>query len=389
MILPEKNLQTRKLKVAYAWAAPADEGIHIEGEDKISKYFRENFKGLWKGITGEFFQNELEKAGLRSVLEPGVVKLEVLRGKTVVCNLVFDVKEKKLLRKETLKGKKGITYYEYEKYKKSFVVTAITKETNRGGESKRTTVKYTRYRDINGFYLPTLMLLVRSKGDVTLDMKFLSINGKPALVGSQDVKDLKEKIREFEKGYRKWDPLQKVEEMKKLAEEGGPVVAKVIAKCMKDREVMVRLEAARLLGVLGEKDGVPALVSALDSQRKYTDVFKEVCKALGHIGDPRAVKPLAKNILSGKRGDGAFRQQVGIRIDALGNIQHVSAVDELISLFGKCGGGRRGGGGAYAGYRRFISKSLRKLTGQSFRTQNEWRGWWSKNKRSYRFPEGK
>ncbi len=384
MTLPDKRLPLGKLKVAYAWNAPSEEMVSTEEGGQLKKLFTENFTQIWRGITGELLTDFVAGCTVKFCREPDGVRLEASRGKKVTANLFFDDAMKKLLRVESLKGPRIVYSYAFEKLKEKFIVSVETVD-NEKSEQGRFSVKYTRHREVSGFMLPTFITLARAKGDVNLDITYLTVNGKPALVAGQDLRDLKTKIIDFEKGWPKWDPLQKVTEIKKLTEEGGPQVAQILAKYLGDPEPMVRIEIARSLGTLRQNVAVPALIAAMDSNRKdkELEVFKEICRALGAISDPRAVEPLSKNIMGGKRGDGTWHEQAQARIDALGSIKHVAAVDELISLFGLCGGAR--GGGGYQHYRVMVSKSLRNLTGQDFRTQNEWRDWWGKNKNTFKF----
>ncbi len=383
MNLPDKRLPEGKIKVAYAWNAPYEEVVSTEEGGPLKKLFNENFTQIWKGITGDLVSEYLSAGSAKHLKEPDGVRIEVLRDKKTVANLFFDENEKRLVKVESLKGPRTVRTYAYEKQNGKLVVSTETIETDKSAEQGRSILKFARHREVNGFTLPTLLTLARPKGEVMLDITFVTVNGKPAQVAGQDVKDLKAKISEFEKGWPKWDPLQKSEEVKKLAGEGGPHVAATLAKYINDPEPMVRIEIVRALASIKDVSSVPALIAALDTNRKdkEIDVFKEVCKALGLIGDARAVLPLSKNIMGGKRGDGTWHAQAQARIDALGSIKHVSAVDELISLFGLCGGAH----GGYAHYRVMVSKSLRNLTGKEFRDQNDWRDWWSKNKATFKF----
>jgi hypothetical protein len=386
MTVPEQKRGENKITMAYAWSKGDKPAVSSEQGGALKKLFLQTFQGLWRGITGELFSDLVDGASVRYLQQPDQVSLDVTKGKKSAATLSFGSKDKKLERIEVIKGVKRVETFTYVKHKEKWLLqTQRIEIPKKRDDTTRLSFKYTRHREVNTYYLPTLITLSRPKGEIQVEITFLSVNGKPAQVSGPDVGDLKQKISDFEKGWRKWDPLTKVTEIKKLAEEGGPQVAAVLAKCLGDREAMVRLEVARALGMLKEKTATSALIRALDTNRKQLDVFTEVCKALGAIGDPRAVKPLGKNILGGKRGDGIWGQQAKARINALGSIKHVAAVDELIDLFGKCGGGRWGN--RYGQYRALISKCLRKLTGQEFRSQNEWRSWWSKNKRTFRFPE--
>ena len=59
-----------------------------------------------------------------------------------------------------------------------------------------------------------------------------------------------------------------------------------------DKDQIVRMEAARAIGVQGDVEGVDALIEALKDQHAL--VRKHAAEALGLIGSPRALEPLAK-----------------------------------------------------------------------------------------------
>ncbi len=145
----------------------------------------------------------------------------------------------------------------------------------------------------------------------------------------------------------------------------------------KDKESKVRAGAAVALGQHGDTGVVPTLCKAMDSCRDMPEAIAGICIALGELGDKRAVKPLTSDLWKTKTG-----YVITARIDALGKIRDVSAIEELLDLFYVAGGD------AVKIYYPSIGKSLSKLTGQNFGGDRDgWKEWWRKNKDGFEFAE--
>jgi bilin biosynthesis protein len=72
----------------------------------------------------------------------------------------------------------------------------------------------------------------------------------------------------------------------------GRADAAVLKHFLSDESVLVRWEATRALGELGDPQAVEPLVEALEDERVY--VRRGAAWALGEIGDARAVAPLSR-----------------------------------------------------------------------------------------------
>jgi HEAT repeat protein len=59
-----------------------------------------------------------------------------------------------------------------------------------------------------------------------------------------------------------------------------------------EKNIFVLRAAARSLGQIKSRAGVPALVAALSNEKMVDDVRREAALALGSIGDPAAVPAL-------------------------------------------------------------------------------------------------
>ncbi len=219
----------------------------------------------------------------------------------------------------------------------------------------------------------------------------LSAQAPPATTPA-DPPAVKKAIDAMQAGWPHWNPAEKVDAADKLAALGGPEAAQTLAGKLEDPAPLVRRALAADLGKLKDPKTVPALAAALDrEQGEKTDVetFKAVAKALGDIGDPKAVEPLAHNLFSGDRQKIEWQDQADARVEALGSIRHKEAVDELISLLGRSGTtGRRNASSGAANHKLAVAieRSLRRLTGQTLRDENAWRAWWKDNREKFRFP---
>ncbi|HHI68272.1 MAG TPA: HEAT repeat domain-containing protein, partial [Planctomycetes bacterium] len=237
----------------------------------------------------------------------------------------------------------------------------------------------------NGYFLPTRVTTRDPLGPVEIALEYILVNGKPALADAADPKVAAGKIREFESGWRKWREDEKIQAIRDLQEVGGPKVALVLAKKLRDPSPAVREAVVQALGDLRERAAVPFLLRALGRARKNPAFFNLVCRALGEIGDPRAVKPLAKKILSGNTKSPEWRALAQARINALSRIEAPESVDELIKLLSMAGGGgRRATSGRGKGpLYRYVQAALRKLTGQEFKFAYQWHKWWKAHRAGF------
>jgi HEAT repeat protein len=95
-----------------------------------------------------------------------------------------------------------------------------------------------------------------------------------------------------------------------VAETAEPLIEK-----LRDRDAVVRRQAARQLGAAKLKEGVHELVQVL-ADDPSAPVRRAAAEALGRIGDPAAVGPLER-ALRAERDDGV-RAAVGAALARMG-----------------------------------------------------------------------
>ena len=260
--------------------------------------------------------------------------------------------------------------------------------TRRGGSPgkgrRHRSVKFSGYRKICGFFLPTRITLSAPPGSAEASIAYETINGKPALSDAADPEVLARALRDFESNWRRWTPGKKVEALRELARMGGPKVALALARRLRERSPQVREALVRALGDMKERAALPYLVRALGAARKDPAFFVLLCKALGRIGDPRAVKPLSKKILSGDAKTTEWRLMAQARISALASIRSPESVDALIKLLSMGGGrGRRATSGGKGPLTKYVQAALTKLTGERFKFAYQWHKWWKAHRAGF------
>jgi HEAT repeat protein len=110
---------------------------------------------------------------------------------------------------------------------------------------------------------------------------------------------------------------------------GGPA-ALLVAEVLRDSEYAARWSAAEVLGEIGESSSVEPLIGVLENDDEKEIVRQTVIKALGQIGDVRALIPMAR-ALKLEQGDLSGFVLNALIIDALGKIGE-PAIDELIRM---------------------------------------------------------
>jgi hypothetical protein len=117
----------------------------------------------------------------------------------------------------------------------------------------------------------------------------------------------------------------------------------------------------------------------MERNEKEIEIYLRLIRALGEIGDPRAVDVLSKDWWNQRIGEHAVAAAKA-KVQALGNIRHPSAVDALIETFTLAKEELVGH------FRKDVIQSLMKLTGQEFGFDRDaWKDWWKKNRASFRF----
>ena len=106
----------------------------------------------------------------------------------------------------------------------------------------------------------------------------------------------------------------------------GPPAVGVLVDGLADEEEELRRSAARALGRIGDRRAVEPLVARLTEER-WDDIVAAVIEALGRLGGPRAV-----DALLAETGDGTALHRRVWAISALGGLGDPSAVPRLLDV---------------------------------------------------------
>lgn len=196
---------------------------------------------------------------------------------------------------------------------------------------------------------------------------------------------IKAAVETFNESYKSADEEKRKAALEALEQHPCKETALAAAKGLLDPSVALRKLTAQIFTRMNVPECVPPLLAALKANERDSLTTIEIVKALGRIGDVRAVEPLLSNIWSCNDSD-VFRY----RVRALGGIWDKSAIDGLIKLM--VAGNRKVGTMTGVQLRNEIQKTLKRLTGQNFGDKAvEWNNWWSKNERTFKLapkPEG-
>ncbi|MCE1245259.1 MAG: HEAT repeat domain-containing protein [Firmicutes bacterium] len=120
------------------------------------------------------------------------------------------------------------------------------------------------------------------------------------------------------------DDAVRTKAVKELVKAGKPAVPSVV-KALQSLEVYTgRANAAVVLGRIGDKSAVPALIKALGDE--YTDVKVKSTEALGLLGDKKAVDPI---IAAMKEGNYDLKTTGAVALGKLGDKKAVPYLKEL------------------------------------------------------------
>jgi HEAT repeat protein len=118
-----------------------------------------------------------------------------------------------------------------------------------------------------------------------------------------------------------------------LAEIGGREIARPAIPSLKDESVVVRIAAARAVGVGGDAAAGTVLLRRLDHE---TDegVLAELLRAVGRLGPPEALAVLAKHA---EPGSMMKRRSVLVRVAAIEGLSHIRKPEAraLVELYGQ------------------------------------------------------
>ncbi len=377
---PDLNRYKHVAEFSYAWTAPDTEDysfVHPDATKELQRGIRQATGKMWRELTGVLFFPDLASAGKR--------KLETGEDRTVLTGALekiggfraaFDAETLLMRGIEFPKLKVRITYA-FSAVQDRHRVDA-REVFHKGKVVMRT--RYAAFRKVNGFLLPTVISVKAEKKATSFDLAYLTVNERQAVVEAMDEQEVREKVKAFEKGWRTWSEAEKIKEMKGLAEIPHDRVSATIARWgLRDRSEAVRVEAARVLGMMKRKNVTPLLIAAMGREEKNIRVYLAVIKTLGELDDPRAVKPLSTDWWNQRIGEYAVAAAKA-KIDALGNIRFHASVDALIDVFYLTRDN------TISQFKGNIRAALVKLTGQDFiYDRKKWKDWWRKNRSRFRF----
>jgi len=196
-----------------------------------------------------------------------------------------------------------------------------------------------------------------------------------AEAGAFDVADLVKRLKSKEGDVRLVAATQALE----VADDA---VTKPLARLLGDDEFGVRAAAIQALATRtterGRRDAAKALVARMPRLAKAEYGEGElllVIEALGELAQPSSVKPLFDGIT-----DETSDEILEARMDAVAQIPHASAVEELIRYLARRGRGKWGG------RKRAVTSALQAATGQRLGNDpDKWRAWWKENAKTFDF----
>ncbi|MHC5079759.1 MAG: HEAT repeat domain-containing protein, partial [Planctomycetota bacterium] len=379
-------LKGNTVEIAWSWSEAGGEDIRIPDGGKrggaLQKALKKRVNGIWRGVAGEPYGPFPEQLIPALKTEDGKTEVRFIRKKDAAFVLRFQGEAKLPDQLEAIQGKrKTVTTFTFktlgEKEKAKTILVGLQQQTEVGNQIKEQSgFSWENFRDVNGRPLPTLVKMDLGGKSVTLRFTYTLVNGSPAKVkeaGKEEVKDL---AKALAKAFGSNSIVEKQEAISLAKDVGTDLAAQLLAKYIYDKDT--GLEVVKALASMGKRSATSALISALGRTKKNPQLNDAVILALGAIGDPKAVKPLSKNIWGGAGKEG-WHHTARLKVRALGQIRDRTSVDELI---GMTDDSRKRWGHAMRGE---VLQALRKLTGQNFRTSREWRDWWKKNRSSFTF----
>ncbi|MHC4778867.1 MAG: HEAT repeat domain-containing protein [Planctomycetota bacterium] len=370
------------VEVDFAWGDGTGEEFKVISDlggrsGNLEKLLRKKVKGLWRGIAG------VPHDGLPDNLDKQVVDageethIQATKKKRPVFTLCLDSDSKRPLRLEHHQGKRTTaTHFGFTKVGEENVLTSLRISNEVGMEVKsETTLSWDKFREVSGRPLPTVGKVDFGESSITFRFTYTTVNGAPAKVKEATKAEVKDLAKTLSKAF-KGSLGDKEAAIGAALDAGTDHAAKLLCPYIYDKEAGVAVVKA--LAKMGKKTATSSLVSAFGRTKRRVELHETVIWALGELNDQKAVPSLAKNIWGGAGSEG-WGHQARLRIKALGKIRHHSAVDQLVDMVDD---GRRRWGGHIRGD---VMASLRKLTGQSFRSSREWKDWWKKNRSSFRF----
>lgn len=367
----------------YSWAEPDKEDFAFGEMPQASRKGFAWMRGLqlWQDVTGVLSFHSMQIAKKNVVATEGnETRVSGVLTKSGAYVAHFDAET--MMYKKLTVTKAGLELvYDYVPGKGGF--RCLSKDVlHKGKRVWKTT--FTEFRKVNEFLLPTKFEIqgkVKENPPGKFNIEYISVNGRPAETEKIDIKVIKNLIKEFEKSWAKWTDEEKIAGMRTLAEtDHDLVVVAIAAKGLWDRSEEVKKATAGILCLTKSKKVAPLVIAAMKANKKNIVVHLHMIWTLGELGDPRAVPALTGDWRGQKIAEYRWAS-AKVKLEALGKIKHISAIDSLIDMLKKTG--------EAAGYhelRKTIVESLTKLTNQKFLyDKRAWRDWWRKSRSSFRF----
>lgn len=359
--------------IVYTWKKNSGEQIGTgDGSDRGRGTVQGMIRGLWKDIAAGWIFPDLEGEGatLEETDEGVIVTASPEKGPSY--KVVFDAESNVIRRMvSSRKDVETITTPVYTVVEGGLRFEGrIVTVPGKGGDREQS-YTYSGFQTSGGFLLPTRLNVGGGASETLFSFRYTCINGIEMEEDAVDIAALKTKIKGYEKLYPRADRPEKIHLLRELALLDHELPAMAIVKTgLKDKDLTIRAEAAKLLGQMGYRNVVSHLTNSLKPNHENKEVHLAIIAALGEIGDPKAIPYLYKDLWNQQeRSDRVDATRA--KIAALGRIESKKSVEALIDLLSKLGYGRRGSSARYV---RNITESLQQLTGQNLgRDSDAWK----------------
>jgi len=264
----------------YSWVAPEQEEFVLdEVPEALRKGLSDANKTIWRDLTGALFFSTFSVA-------PGL-KLEKVATGTVLSGdlgehggfkALFDGESSRLLRVDL--SKYGAAYVYTMALDKDQFRVAAKEVVDKSGKAVIKHI-YSGHRKFKEFLLPTRFTVEAAKASYRFAVEYIMINDAPAAPAPIDLDDVKARIKELEKGWTKLGEDEKKARLAGLSELDHDLASEAIARLgVRDANYSVRGQAAKLLGAMGRRNVVPALVAAMKACEKDIETYAAVIGAL-------------------------------------------------------------------------------------------------------------
>ena len=364
--------------LGYEWSATTGERFAFEKtHSSLQQPYRDTLRGLYRDLLGLHYFDLFDTA-TDLALEGGSPSTTVT-GTTESLGEVRATFSSLTGSFDSLDLPKARTRLVYEHERTDGGLRIVAHEAFVGDASALRLV-LGEWREWGGFRLPILVALETAKNTVQFGIEYTQINGAPASMAGLEPAEVDARLKAFATGWKDWNDQQKIDETWTISTIPEDRVAAAVAKPgLADPQPMVRAEVAEALGVMGRVNVVPALIAAVKKNEDQFQVHVSVIRALGALGDPRAVEVLSKDWWVQPVYENAIAS-ANERIRALGKIRHATAVDALVDVFYMTKVE------TVARLKDELLASLQKLTGQDLGPDPRlWSEWWKKNRSRHRF----